>query len=361
MTTVEEPQRMQIKSYFTGTVAAAMDQARRELGPDALLLNSREAPAEARHMGEYEVVFALAPAAGAARRAPRPAPAMELPAAPYSEFAAVYARLTASGVDEELAEQIVQAVQARMTAAGASGLRAPRRLFSRDPEALRRHLLAELEGRFEVDGDWSEGERARVAALVGPPGSGKTTTLVKLAVRYGLTARRPVQLLSMDTCRIGGAEQLRTFAGILGVGFQALETVHALGQALEEHRAKSLILIDTHGYSPATLGDGADLAAFLAAHGSIDTHLVLPASMKPTDVARAVERFDIFQPGRLLFTRLDETDTPGSLFSEAARTGRPISFLGTGPSIPEDLEPAAKGRVTELVLGEAMEAAVSAA
>ena len=61
-------------------------------------------------------------------------------------------------------------------------------------------------------------------ALVGPPGSGKTTTLVKLAVNYGLAPAAGLLLLSMDTYRVAAAEQLRSYAAILGVAFQVLET-----------------------------------------------------------------------------------------------------------------------------------------
>ncbi len=52
---------MRLKSYFAGTVEAAMALARQELGPDAMLVQSRKATAETRYLGEYEVVFAVAP------------------------------------------------------------------------------------------------------------------------------------------------------------------------------------------------------------------------------------------------------------------------------------------------------------
>jgi flagellar biosynthesis protein FlhF len=73
--------------------------------------------------------------------------------------------------------------------------------------------------------------------------------------------------------------------------------------------------------------------------------------MKPADLARVIERYEIFQPKKLLFTRIDETNSYGAIVSEAARRGLPVSFLATGQQIPDDLEPATKIRLIELAMG----------
>jgi flagellar biosynthesis protein FlhF len=78
---------------------------------------------------------------------------------------------------------------------------------------------------------------------------------------------------------------------------------------------------------------------------------VLSASMKPADLARVIDRYEIFQPKKLLFTRLDETDRLGALVSEAARRALPISFLATGQQVPDDLEPAVKETIADKVRG----------
>src|SRR5579863_8315078 len=52
---------MLLKSYFSGTVEAAMELARQELGEDALLVNARPATPETRYLGAYEVVFGIPP------------------------------------------------------------------------------------------------------------------------------------------------------------------------------------------------------------------------------------------------------------------------------------------------------------
>jgi flagellar biosynthesis protein FlhF len=342
---------MRLKSYFAKDVKTALVQARQELGPEAMLVHSRVAPPEARRPGEFEVVFATgAPAAAEAgddyaglasevaalrRELERMSAAMSRSrtsaGGANGECAGAFAALAAAEVDPELAHEAIE----RLRAGGG------------DVES---GLAAELAARFQVDAALGVGEaRPRIAALVGPPGGGKTTTLVKLAVRYGLAGRRPTQLISMDGYRIAASEQLRSYAAILGVGFQALETPAALAQALEEHRRKDLILIDTAGHGARDLDAAEGLARFLASRTDIDTHLVLSAATKSADLFRVTEGFEIFRPRKLLFTRLDETQTFGPLLSLAAKTGKPISFLASGQQIPEDLEPAARERIVDLV------------
>jgi flagellar biosynthesis protein FlhF len=216
--------------------------------------------------------------------------------------------------------------------------------------AFQRALIEEASSRFTADATLGRGPaHPRIVAVVGPPGSGKTTSLVKLAVNYGLAARRPTLLLSMDTHRVAAADQLRSYAAILGVGFQLLETVASLAQAIEENRGKELIFIDTPGLGYGDLQDSESLTHFLATRGDIDTHLVLPASMKAADLSRMVDAFEALRPHHLLFTKLDETGTYGPVFNEAARSRKPLSFFTAGQRIPEDLEAASPERLLELV------------
>jgi flagellar biosynthesis protein FlhF len=332
---------MRLKSYFSGTVEAAMELAQKELGEDALLINARPSTLETRALGAYEVVFGV-PAKAEAEIA-KPAPANDTLAKDVADLKREIERMARSlrgaqtiaapGISSDLYHALMEneldAGLAEKVAEGAS----LEDLFTVDPVLGRR------------------GATRGVVALVGPPGVGKTTTLAKLAARFGLTSRKPAYILSADVYRIAAAEQLRSLAAILGIGFDIVETPVALAQALEEHRAKDWIFIDTPGFAANEMEDGADLAHLIASHPEIDTHLVLSASMKPADLSRVIDRYQIFQPKKLLFTRLDETDRYGALVSEAARRSLPISFLATGQQIPDDLEPASKEFIADKVRG----------
>jgi flagellar biosynthesis protein FlhF len=67
---------------------------------------------------------------------------------------------------------------------------------------------------------------------------------------------------------------------------------------------------------------------------------VAPAYMRARDLRCSIERHGVFEPAKLLITRLDETETLGTVFSEAARAGLALSFLSHGPRIPGDIRAA---------------------
>jgi flagellar biosynthesis protein FlhF len=192
--------------------------------------------------------------------------------------------------------------------------------------------------------------KVQVAALVGPTGVGKTTTIAKLAAYAKMNLKQKVALLTMDTYRMGGADQLQQYAQILQVPIHIIITSDDLKNALNFYQDRSLVLIDTPGHQPQETDRLDQLSAFLEALPLVETHLVLSATSKPRDLAEVAQRFERLRPSRLVFTKLDETCTYGPILSTLVRVKRPLSYLGTGQEVPKDLELATSRRVADLIL-----------
>jgi flagellar biosynthesis GTPase FlhF len=311
---------MRIKSYFACTVEDAVDAACQELGADAMLVHSRRTPPESSRLGEYEVVFGLH--APPAETAPGPSGAPAPMAWPAGE------RLST-----EVAE-LKKKLEGMRRALTRSSYGASLRPVALAPDlAGALGTLAAAETPPELAREVVQASEARVASALpafeyGSPRS--DGAVFQRALVEELESRIGVQPV------LGRSEARPRLV--------ALETATALAQAIEENRGKDPIFIDTPG-----LGFG-DVDRFPTTRSDIDTHLVLPASMKSADLARSVDCFEVFGPQRPLFSKLDETGSFGPLFGEAARCSKPLSFFTTGQRIPEDLEAASGTRLIELVL-----------
>ncbi|WP_291272241.1 flagellar biosynthesis protein FlhF [Geothrix sp.] len=192
--------------------------------------------------------------------------------------------------------------------------------------------------------------KMRVAALVGPTGVGKTTTLAKLAAYAQLHLKQKVALLTLDTYRMAAVDQLQQYAQILQVPLHVALTVEDLRSALRFYQDRALVLIDTPGHSPKDTETLGQLRGLLDELPEVETHLVMSATTKPRDLAEIAARYEPLHPTRLLFTKLDETSTYGPILSTLVRVKRPLSYLGTGQEVPEALELATSRRVADLIL-----------
>ena len=187
---------------------------------------------------------------------------------------------------------------------------------------------------------------ARAIMLVGPTGVGKTTTIAKLAARAALIEGKRVSLITLDNYRVGGIDQIRTFAELIGVPLRICETPGNLTQLIDDE--DDLTLIDTAGRSPRDVGAIKELATAVARIPTIETHLVVAAASTATVIEDLANRYCSLNPTRLLFTKLDEVDEAPELARAPARLSLPITWVTTGQSVPEDIEEPTTARVQEL-------------
>ena len=191
---------------------------------------------------------------------------------------------------------------------------------------------------------------SRGAVFLGPPGVGKTTTIAKLAAILALKEQVRVQLITLDTYRIAAAEQLKTYAEIIGVPVRVVSSVTELEATFSQCDERDHILIDTIGHSHNRVSDFSELAAYLTGNASIEKHLVLSATTRPDVLRETTLSFAAYMPDKLLFTKLDESSTFGTIANELVRTGKPLSYLTNGQRVPEDLLVPTPASVGELLL-----------
>jgi len=218
--------------------------------------------------------------------------------------------------------------------------------------ASRDELVKLVAAVFTPAGPVLSGDGRQVVALVGPTGVGKTTTIAKIAAVAKLDHKAKVALITSDTYRIGAVEQLRTYCQILRLPLEVALSPDEMAAAVQTHRDKDLILIDTVGRGQKHSLHLSELGAVLRAAEPTQTHLVLAASSDRYVMMDVVEKFGMLNPDRLIFTKLDEAVRPGEIVNVAADTGMPVSYITDGQKVPEDLHLADPAVLAERIVGE---------
>lgn len=284
-----------------------------------------------------------APAQGEAGDGAPPANA-DLP----DPLVAQYLKLLEQEVAEELADEIVRKVGRSL---GGD--------LAEDESACRQAVREEIARRLPTDEGAgtlrpTEDGRPRIIALVGPTGVGKTTTIAKLAATFKLKQGKQVGLVTMDTFRIAAVEQLRTYAGIIGLPLKVANNAAELRDAIKDFEVKGVdaVLIDTAGRSQRA-GDKLDeLAEILEQVRPHESHLVLSSTANQKVLLETVERFSCIAVDRLIFTKLDEAVSCGVLLNVARRVGKRVSYTTHGQEVPHQIEAGSSQRLASLVMGD---------
>ncbi len=269
-------------------------------------------------------------------------PSGEMPAPLFD----LYKKMMDNDVSAEMADHLVGAVRDRLD-----------KSELHDPIVVRQALLREIEQTIRTRSEsllnidhHAAGSRPRIIALVGPTGVGKTTTVAKLAATYKLRHHKKVGLITSDTYRIAAVDQLRTYAGIIGLPLRVANTPDEMKAAIDELHHRDIIIIDTAGRSQNNAKRIEELAGFAQIASPDETHLVLSTTVGENVMRKTAERFRALGPDRCILTKLDEAVTTGPIAGLCDRIGLPLSFVTVGQEVPDDLEPARADRLARCVL-----------
>lgn len=365
-----------LRTYRVRSLHEALQLIRRELGPDAAVLHTREVRSgwlgwrmelEVTASAEVEIPSRMANVVTAP-----PEPTLEaatVASAERIDFRQMFQQnleQDSAGLDlsqpthtEFAAVADVDPFAAAKLQLEESGLplslltEFQRQALDSQPTALEPWLRNRIVAELNVQGATRVPRgRRTVAAVVGPTGVGKTTTLAKLAASFRLEHHRKVGLVTVDTYRVGAVDQLRAYAEIMDLPMEVVSSPREMRDALSRLHECDVVLIDTAGRSQRDRTQMRELGALLAAACPDEVHLVASTVAETDSLQETVARFREAGANRLILTKADEATRPGRLFSFLRTTDLPLSYVTNGQNVPADIRPATGERLAEWMLVE---------
>lgn len=367
---------MQIKRYETKNMQEALTRIRRDLGPDAIILSTKQIasdPPLIEVLAARDVVVAERPASAAhsappAQDAPLSRMAKEIqglkssidiltrkfsypcnlpdlmetlsllldkaPASNPNPLQDLYINLISGGLSHPMVVRLIE------------GIKEDYPCEDRDTEEKCSLIAEKLITRSLAVDDRKE---RRIKAIIGPTGIGKTTTLAKLAAHYSLEKKMKVGLITTDTYRIAATEQLKVYAKIMGLPVHVAAERDVFQKALTDFSEKDVILVDTPGRNHQ---DDRCLNGLndLLHTGGVEAVLLMSPTATKEYLLEAADRFKIFNYDRIILTKVDECNHFGAMYDVLTEIGKPVSYVTTGQNVPKDIEKANPERLAKMIL-----------
>lgn len=375
---------MKVKKYMASSMPEAMNKIRKELGHDAVILNSRVV-----HTGgvfglfrkkSIEVIAAIDSQPISQKKkyptevqqVPSPSPVSASSPNPsedivqeINELKKMLAQLNIMNhsVNTQLPSKVERVVQ-RLKDQEVSGLLIDQLVpsllefyYLNKEQATEKKLVHWtkawlLEKLSAVEPFQGISFEKKYINVVGPTGVGKTTTLAKMAAQCVLKHQKKVAFITTDTYRISAIDQLKTYANILNVPIEVCYNKEDVEKAKDTFAHFDIILIDTAGRNYRQRQYVDDLIEMFSFNEEMQTHLVLSLTGKMKDMEDVCDQFSSVPFDSFIFTKMDETSTYGSMLNMIGKYGKSVSYITNGQNVPDDLKEVSPEHIVNLMFGE---------
>lgn len=368
---------MKMKKYNAPSIAEAMKLIRADLGEDAVILNSKVVTTKKYFGLVKQKSFEVVAGVDRVEKKPpvSPLPDFSVPASSYGEAAATSSVTEHEKVDTQMNEElkkeiadlksIMQSLQRHSIQSQYPDELLPFIDFLKRQELSKELITAISDELFQHFKNKNEeiafGEMQVVTEaylrdqlkdveiggltydkkyinILGPTGVGKTTTIAKMAARSVLEKKKKIGFITTDTYRIAAIEQLKTYAGLLQAPIEIAYNAEDYKHALEKLDYLDVIFIDTAGRNYREAKYVEDLQHLIDFNAQAESFLVLSLTAKERDLESVVEQFEEIPIKKFIFTKLDETNSIGTIFNLMIKYKKGLAYYTNGQEVPEDIE-----------------------
>ncbi len=354
---------MQIVPFIAESAEDAVAQIRKKLGPEAVVVNVRQLPADGlARLWKSPRIEVLAYQPENAPAVPTGDPLLEL----RKELQALRSRLEPASASVAPADPGPDPAQPTSTgraarSLGTPGWRVGEVLESSGLLPVNAHRVVEqlravhgelppsslpeemLMTRSTLNGLWRSapdeaGRDALPHVLVGPPGVGKSTCICKWLAQARLIEGRGASVWRLDGARANTAEALSVYCEILGVAAERTWDPTA-------PRSGELSFVDLPGVEWRIPAGLEELKQTLALLGPCHVHLVLNAAYETPLLLAQARAFAVLPVEDIILTHLDEEPRWGKIWNIVLGTKYPVRYLSAAQNVPGDFFPATAERI----------------
>ncbi|MCF6464719.1 flagellar biosynthesis protein FlhF [Clostridium sp. Cult2] len=188
--------------------------------------------------------------------------------------------------------------------------------------------------------------------FVGPTGVGKTTTLAKIAAQLVMKGKYDIGLITSDTYRIAAIDQLKAYSDILQLPLEIIYDEEDMYKSLVTFKDKDIIFVDTAGKNHRDIDENDEIFKIMNSINNKEVFLVLSGTTEYNTLKSIIDHYSFIKDYKIIFTKIDESEGLGNILNVKYLTENPVSYITTGQNVPDDIEILDREKVVRCLIGE---------
>lgn len=249
--------------------------------------------------------------------------------------------LVFNGVNEEVAFQILNKINQQIN------------INNKDRKTVQEIILYRIKEYLGEPSPITYDGNQKVIFFIGPTGVGKTTTLAKIAAIFSLDKNNSIGMITADTYRIAAVEQLKIYAEIMNIPIKIIYEIKDIYKSLSNFRDKDIILVDTAGRNHKNADQINEIKELIESVNNKEVHLVVSATTDMKTINEILKRYCFIKDLKIIFSKIDEAENLGNILNAKFYFDNKVSYLTTGQNVPDDIEIPNMERLSTILIGEA--------